>query len=40
MTPEITSKLPGAGTMIFTVMSGLATDLKALSPGQGFPDFQ
>ena len=39
MTPEITSKLPNAGTTIFTVMSGLATTYKAVNLGQGYPDF-
>ena len=33
------SKLPNIGTTIFTVMSGLATKLKAINLGQGFPDF-
>ncbi|MBL7696871.1 MAG: aminotransferase class I/II-fold pyridoxal phosphate-dependent enzyme, partial [Chitinophagaceae bacterium] len=36
---HITSKLPGTGTTIFTVMSGLATEYKAVNLGQGFPDF-
>jgi methionine aminotransferase len=35
----IQSKLPSAGTTIFTVMSKLATDHKAINLGQGFPDF-
>ena len=39
MTPQITSKLPNVGTTIFTVMSGLATQYKAVNLGQGFPDF-
>ncbi len=39
MTPEITSKLPKAGTTIFTVMSGLATSYDAVNLGQGYPDF-
>ena len=39
MTPDITSKLPNAGTTIFTVMSGLATTYKAVNLGQGYPDF-
>lgn len=34
------SKLPNVGTTIFTVMSGLATEYKAVNLGQGFPDFQ
>jgi methionine aminotransferase len=36
-TPE--SKLPRVGTTIFTVMSGLASELGAINLGQGFPDF-
>ncbi|MBC7779805.1 MAG: methionine aminotransferase [Proteobacteria bacterium] len=32
-------KLPWAGTTIFTVMSTLATQHRALNLGQGFPDF-
>lgn len=35
----ISSKLPNVGTTIFTVMSGLATELGAVNLGQGFPDF-
>ncbi|WEK36930.1 MAG: methionine aminotransferase [Candidatus Pseudobacter hemicellulosilyticus] len=35
----ITSKLPDVGTTIFTVMSALATEHKAVNLGQGFPDF-
>ena len=33
------SKLPDVGTTIFTVMSKLATDEKAINLSQGFPDF-
>jgi methionine aminotransferase len=33
------SKLPQAGTTIFTVMSSLAVQHKAINLGQGFPDF-
>lgn len=33
------SKLPQAGTTIFTVMSELAAKHKAINLGQGFPDF-
>ncbi|MBC6492817.1 methionine aminotransferase [Flavihumibacter stibioxidans] len=33
------SKLPRVGTTIFTTMSGLATEYKAVNLGQGFPDF-
>ncbi|HSH67465.1 MAG TPA: methionine aminotransferase [Bacteroidia bacterium] len=35
----ISSKLPNVGTNIFTVMSKLATDHKAINLSQGFPDF-
>jgi methionine transaminase len=37
---DITSKLPGTGTTIFTVMSALATQYDAANLGQGFPDFE
>jgi len=37
--PIIQSKLPHVGTTIFTVMSALATEHKAINLGQGFPDF-
>lgn len=36
---QINSKLPDVGTTIFTVMSSLAAELKAINLGQGFPDF-
>lgn len=36
---SIKSKLPDTGTSIFTVMSALATQYKAVNLGQGFPDF-
>ncbi|HEY6504374.1 MAG TPA: methionine aminotransferase [Chitinophagaceae bacterium] len=36
---HINSKLPSVGTTIFTVMSRLATEHKAINLGQGFPDF-
>ncbi len=39
MTPAIESKLPQVGTTIFTVMSALALECKAVNLGQGFPDF-
>lgn len=39
MSPGIQSKLPDVGTTIFTVMSTLASELKAINLGQGFPDF-
>jgi methionine transaminase len=38
-TPLLQSKLPAVGTTIFTVMSALATEHKAVNLGQGFPDF-
>lgn len=38
-TPPLKTKLPAVGTTIFTVMSALATDHKAVNLGQGFPDF-
>jgi len=34
------SKLPNIGTSIFTTMSALASEYKAINLGQGFPDFQ
>ncbi len=34
------SKLPGAGTTIFTAMSQLSEDYDAINLSQGFPDFQ
>jgi methionine aminotransferase len=37
--PNIQSKLPQAGTTIFTVMSVLANEHKAINLGQGFPDY-
>ena len=36
---KINSKLPNVGTTIFTVMSKLAADYKAINLSQGFPDF-
>ncbi len=38
-TPALQTKLPAVGTTIFTVMSALATEHKAVNLGQGFPDF-
>ena len=38
-TPPLKSKLPAVGTTIFTVMSALALEHKAVNLGQGFPDF-
>ena len=37
--PVIQSKLPDVGTTIFTVMSQLALEQKAVNLGQGYPDF-
>jgi len=37
--PDIQSKLPDVGTTIFTVMSVLANEHKAINLGQGFPDY-
>jgi methionine aminotransferase len=39
MSTQIRSKLPDVGTTIFTVMSQLAVECKAVNLGQGFPDF-
>jgi len=39
MTPHLISRLPAVGTTIFTVMSALAAQHKAVNLGQGFPDF-
>ncbi|HJR57910.1 MAG TPA: methionine aminotransferase [Vicinamibacterales bacterium] len=36
---RLESRLPRAGTTIFTVMSKLAADLNAINLSQGFPDF-
>ena len=38
-TPVLTSRLPNVGTTIFSVMSALAAQHKAVNLGQGFPDF-
>jgi len=35
----VTSRLPGVGTTIFTVMSRLASECGAINLSQGFPDF-
>jgi methionine aminotransferase len=37
--PALVSKAPHMGTTIFTVMSALAAEKKAVNLGQGFPDF-
>ena len=39
MNTYIKSKLPAAGTTIFTVMSSLAVEYNAINLGQGFPDY-
>ena len=39
LTPSFPSRLPNVGTTVFTVMSALATEHKAINLGQGFPDF-
>lgn len=39
MIPGIQSKLPDVGTTIFTTMSALANEYKAINLGQGFPDY-
>jgi Aspartate/tyrosine/aromatic aminotransferase len=36
---QLQSKLPKVGTTIFSVMSQLAIEHKAVNLGQGFPDF-
>lgn len=36
---QLKSKLPRVGTNVFSVMSALATQHKAINLGQGFPDF-
>jgi len=37
---ELQSKLPDVGTTIFTIMSRLAVEHKAINLSQGFPDFE
>lgn len=39
MISKLRSKLPGASTTIFTVMSKMAQDENAINLAQGFPDF-
>jgi methionine transaminase len=39
ITPQLISRLPHVGTTIFSVMSALAAQHKAVNLGQGFPDF-
>jgi len=39
LSPSIKSKLLNIGTTIFTTMSALAVEYKAINLGQGFPDF-
>ena len=38
-TVVVRSKLPHIGTTIFTVMSALANEHRAINLSQGFPDF-
>ncbi len=38
-TPRLDTRLPKVGTTIFTVMSALAAEHRAINLGQGFPDF-
>ena len=38
-TPLLIPNCPNVGTTIFTVMSTLANEHKAINLGQGFPDF-
>ncbi|MES2481009.1 MAG: pyridoxal phosphate-dependent aminotransferase [Pseudomonadota bacterium] len=38
-TPALETKLPAVGTTIFSVMSALAAEHRAVNLGQGFPDF-
>ncbi|MEO6538615.1 MAG: methionine aminotransferase [Ferruginibacter sp.] len=40
MKPSINSKLPNAGTTIFTLINSLALEHNAINLGQGFPDFE
>ena len=40
MSLKLDSKLPDAGTTIFTVMSKMAQDYGAINLSQGFPDFE
>ncbi len=37
---SLKSKLPKAGTTIFTIMSGLANEVGAINLSQGFPNFE
>src|SRR4051812_43595868 len=37
--PSLQTKLPKVGMTIFTVMSQLAAEHRAVNLGQGFPDF-
>jgi methionine aminotransferase len=38
-TPVLRTKLPAVGTTVFSTMSALAAEHKAVNLGQGFPDF-
>ncbi len=37
---QLAGRLPGVGTTIFTVVSQLALEHRAVNTGQGFPDFE
>src|SRR4051812_16246814 len=37
---HVKSKLPAAGTTIFSIMSALANEHKAINLSQGFPNFE
>jgi methionine aminotransferase len=39
ISPSFPSRLPNVGTTVFTVMSALAVEHRAINLGQGFPDF-
>ncbi len=39
-TPALQTKLPAVGTTVFSLMSALAAEHKAVNLGQGFPDFE
>ena len=39
LTPTLASRLPRVGTTVFSVMSALAQEHRAVNLGQGFPDF-
>ncbi|OWS69559.1 pyridoxal phosphate-dependent aminotransferase [Polynucleobacter campilacus] len=39
ISPSFPSRLPNVGTTVFTIMSALAAEHRAINLGQGFPDF-